>query len=239
MVKYQLDGFSLKVIAIAAMTIDHIAAVFFPEALWMRFIGRLTMPIIAYMAAEGYHHTHNVRKYLYRILIFAAIAQVPFMLAFNLLTLNVLFTLAAALTILMVENSRLEKVTKLALTFALLVFSVFCDWAVFGVLFVWVFYKFRGNFKRQALAFSLVAGAELIVLALTTKGYAFLTEAGVFAAIPLLSLYNGQRDNGHRGNGQRGNGQFGRGKGGNDMRYLFYIFYPAHLAVIALIHYLI
>jgi hypothetical protein len=206
------------------MAIDHIAAVFFPEALWMRFIGRLTMPIIAYMAAEGFYHTSSVKKYLYRILIFAVIAQVPFMLAFNLLTLNVLFTLAAAVTILMVENSRLDKLLKLMITFSLLVFSVFCDWAVFGVLFVWDFHRFRGNFKRQASAFAIVAGAELVVLALTTGGYAFLTEAGVFAAIPLLSLYNGRR---------------GQSKRGNDMRYLFYIFYPAHLAVIALIRYLI
>lgn len=217
--KYKLDGFSLRMIAIAAMTIDHIAAVFFPWAIWMRFIGRLTMPIIAYMAAESFCHTRSVKKYLYRLLIFAVAAQIPFMLAFDTVTLNVLFTLATSISILAIETSRLSKPLRLLLTFALLVFSVFCDWALFGVLFVWVFFKFRGDFRRQAIAFSIVAAAEIVLLAFTTHGYAFLAEAGVFAAIPVLSMYNGKR--------------------GSDMRYFFYIFYPAHLALIALINYLI
>lgn len=215
----KLDGFSLKIIAIAAMTIDHIAAVFFPWAIGMRFIGRITMPIIAYMAAEGFSHTRSVKKYLYRLLAFAIIAQIPFMLAFDTKYFNILFTLAISISILAIENSRLSKPAKLLLIFSLLVFSIYCDWALFGVLFVWVFFKFRGNFRHQAVAFSIAAAVRIILLAFTTTGYAFLAEAGVFTALPLLSLYNGKR--------------------GRDARYLFYIYYPVHLAVLALLNYLI
>lgn len=217
--KYKLDGFSLKLIAIAAMTVDHIAVLFFPEALWMRVIGRLTMPIMAYFVAEGYFHTRSPRHYLYRLLIFAAIAQLPFLFAFGPPTLNVLFTLAAAVALLMTEDSRIPIALKILLSVSILVFSTFCDWALFGVLFVWVFRKYRGNFRLQAIGFSLAAAAELAVLALQFKGLGFLTEAGVLAALPLLSMYNGRR--------------------GRDMRYLFYIYYPVHLAILAFLHYLI
>lgn len=217
--RQQLDGFSLKMIAIAAMTIDHIAVIFFPEALWMRVIGRLTMPIMAFLIAESYCHTRSPRHYLYRLLTFATVAQVPFMLAFGTYTLNVLFTLATAVSVLMVENSQIKKPMKLLLTFGLLLFSLLCDWALFGVLFVWVFFKFRNDFRRQIAAFAMVVAAELIVLALNANDYTFFVEAGVFLALPFLSLYNGKR--------------------GFDMRYLFYIFYPAHLALFALLHWLI
>lgn len=217
--KYRLDGFSLKVIAISAMVIDHIAAAFFPSALWMRFLGRITMPVISYMAAESYHHTRSVKNYLYRLLLFAIAAQVPFMLAFDTTKLNVLFTLIAAVSILAAESSRLSGPARLLLIFSLLVFSILCDWALFGVLFVWVFYRFRGNFHRQAVAFSVVALVQVVLTAFMTRDSAFWVQSGVFAAIPILSLYNGRR--------------------GRDMRYFFYIFYPAHLAVIVLIKYLL
>ena len=56
------------------MLIDHIAWAFVPTASLlgqvMHVIGRLTGPTMAYMLAEGYHYTRNVKKYAMRLGIF-------------------------------------------------------------------------------------------------------------------------------------------------------------------------
>lgn len=39
------------------MLVDHIGLVFFPHLLWIRMIGRLSMPLFAYAVATGYYFT--------------------------------------------------------------------------------------------------------------------------------------------------------------------------------------
>ena len=75
-----LSGNALKVIAIVAMTIDHMAWVGIetyeqaetPTQIFLHCIGRLTAPMMIFFVAEGYHHTRNFRHYLRRLLILAA-----------------------------------------------------------------------------------------------------------------------------------------------------------------------
>ena len=73
-----LNRNQLKYLVIAAMLIDHIAWAFVPTASLlgqvMHVIGRLTGPTMAYMLAEGYHYTRNVKKYAVRLGIFAVAA---------------------------------------------------------------------------------------------------------------------------------------------------------------------
>ena len=77
-----LNRNQLKYLVIAAMLIDHIAWAFVPTASLlgqvMHIIGRLTGPTMAYMLAEGYHYTRNVKKYAMRLGIFAVISWLPF-----------------------------------------------------------------------------------------------------------------------------------------------------------------
>ena len=46
-----LTGNQLKIIAMIAMTFDHVGVQLFPQVLWLRLIGRLAMPIYAFMIA--------------------------------------------------------------------------------------------------------------------------------------------------------------------------------------------
>ena len=74
-----LSGNALKVIAIVAMTIDHLAWVGIetyeqaetPTQIFLHCIGRLTAPMMIFFVAEGYHHTHDFRRYLRRLLMLA------------------------------------------------------------------------------------------------------------------------------------------------------------------------
>ena len=63
-----LDSNSIKLIAILAMTADHIAWAVFPGdpkeplPVILHILGRLACPIMCYFIAEGYHHTKNLDK---------------------------------------------------------------------------------------------------------------------------------------------------------------------------------
>ena len=72
----------LKWVAIAAMLIDHTAAVlggWLPPLCsgLMRDVGRIAFPIFAYGIAQGCVYTHSARRYLGRLLLFALISEVP------------------------------------------------------------------------------------------------------------------------------------------------------------------
>ncbi len=83
-----MDTYKLKILAIIAMLIDHIGAILISGTnnYWLYFacraVGRLAFPIFAFLIVEGLRHTRDVRKYLLRLLAFAAISEIPFDLAF-------------------------------------------------------------------------------------------------------------------------------------------------------------
>ena len=51
--RLDLSAFDLKLLAMAAMLADHIGYLFFPQALWMRCVGRLAFPIFAFQGGTG------------------------------------------------------------------------------------------------------------------------------------------------------------------------------------------
>ena len=212
-----LDATALKLIAVVSMLIDHVGYVLFPHLRWMRIAGRLAMPIYCFCASEGLAHTRDRKKYL-RVFIFAMISELPFDLAFNggpeLGYQNVMFTFACAILGVdlfeyILSKSRSAENTVFALIAALL-FSALAelmntDYGIFGVILIYVFYFFR-----PYPLFRLAAAA--LFIAVTCWGD---FEIYCLPAFLLLLAYNGQR--------------------GAGLKYLFYVFYPLHLAVLALI----
>jgi hypothetical protein len=65
-----LSSSTLKLIGCILMAIDHIGYHLFPKILILRVIGRLAMPIFAFMIAEGCHYTKNKLKHF--LLIFGS-----------------------------------------------------------------------------------------------------------------------------------------------------------------------
>ena len=85
----RLDSNMLKLIAIVAMTADHIAWLLFPGypaeplPIILHIIGRLTCPVMCFFIAEGYHYTHDVKKYTARLFVLAVISHFAYVLASN------------------------------------------------------------------------------------------------------------------------------------------------------------
>lgn len=80
-----LNSFSLKVIAMVTMAIDHLGVVF--ATLWgsytnpvfyniCRYTGRIAMPLYCFMIVEGVLHTKSYKKYAIRLGIMAALITV-------------------------------------------------------------------------------------------------------------------------------------------------------------------
>ena len=73
-----LSGNALKIIAAISMVIDHTGVIFFPDVLIFRIIGRLGLPIFAFMIAEGCRYTKNKLKYFLSLLILGTACQLVY-----------------------------------------------------------------------------------------------------------------------------------------------------------------
>jgi hypothetical protein len=76
----KMTSYSLKILAIITMIIDHIGFAFFPNAIILRLIGRISFPIFAFQLSVGYSHSKNKLKHIFTMLSFAIISQIPYML---------------------------------------------------------------------------------------------------------------------------------------------------------------
>ncbi len=158
-----------KLIAIAAMTVDHIAWAAFPGypkeflPLLMHLIGRVACPIMCYSIAEGYHYTRNIRKYTARLFIFALISHfcyiyssrdfidwrsfIPFYYGGALNQTSVMWSLAWGLVMLRVAESK--KITSGAVRVLLILLiclvSFPSDWSCIASLCVMAFGTNRGD----------------------------------------------------------------------------------------------
>ena len=73
-----LSNFWLKILALLAMTIDHIGFLFMRGDAYtvFRSIGRLSLPLFCFMIAEGTIHTKSFKKYALRLGIMASVISI-------------------------------------------------------------------------------------------------------------------------------------------------------------------
>lgn len=62
-----MDTFSLKMIALILMVIDHIGYYFDGTPIWLRYIGRGSYPLFLFCMVWGYHYTSDRKNYLLRL----------------------------------------------------------------------------------------------------------------------------------------------------------------------------
>ena len=216
-----MSAFTLKIIALVTMIIDHIGAVFFPHVLWLRYIGRLAMPIYAFLLVQGYRHTRSFSRYTIRLVVFAVLSEFPYDLLFHGSWLefgnqNVMFTLLCALLVMKALDASAKSRNIFLFIFALgLILAAHFlqfDYGVYGVLMVLAFFLFQKYRGIDAIAFSGLTYAKC-----TYDGNEIQLWA-IAASIPVL-LYNGKR-------------------GPLSLKWFFYIAYPAHLLLLYAVEYL-
>ena len=236
-VRCGLSGTALKYIACITMLIDHIGASCIEAGILLpalaagaascggipvstllaadrvlRYIGRLAFPIFCFLAVEGFLHTHDVKKYVRRLLLFGLLSEVPFDLAFfrtpfDPSAQNVYWTLALGVLAMAglkhyekPDGSASWKGLLCAAGCTLAALLACTDYNGIGVLIICALYLTRGDRKRQC-----IVGAVLFAWELTAP-----------LAFVLVWFYNGQR-----------------GACSPLQKKAFYWFYPVHLSVLA------
>lgn len=209
-----LSGSALKLLAVITMFIDHGALIFSAflsgrVVYVLRQVGRLAFPIFCFLAAEGYVHTRNKKRYAWSLLLFALLSEVPFdlMLSGNWFYMgkqDIYFTLFfGVLMMFFYENTDGVKKALLMLCVGVTTILLDVDYGIRGVLLIFLLYVLREQpFAKTALAFPMLSG-----------GWA------AFAAFVPINLYNGKR-----GFIQK-----------PWLKYSFYVFYPAHILILLLI----
>lgn len=286
---FGITSFTLKIIAVISMFIDHLGATVVLGCLYsaryvtvamresdrlldqvlvwvnqnwslsvsiyehMRLIGRIAFPIYCFLIAKGFFYTRDVKKYALRLGIFALISEIPFDLAFNegwldLSSNNVYFTLLIGLLVIwgiswvrekcelnvFALSAEKQEVTEeqkesapiglevlrtvggllaiLALIGAgafLAKYILHTDYGASGVLTIVAMYLLYKN-----PWFGYIVG----VLVLTYMTHNSTELIALLGAIPVW-YYSGRK--------------------GKNIRYFFYVFYPAHLLVLWFITYLL
>lgn len=224
-----MTGNQLKIIALVAMTLDHIGYILLPQLTFLRIIGRLAFPVFAYMLAEGCFYTHDKRRYLAGLLVLAVIVQIACYAAAGVLAQQIPTTLAlGVLTVfgLQCAGARRDVRGAAALVGALALDAFAClalphllrgwsiDYGIFGVLLPAFAYLPRilwPQLSDASLRRRMLVGCAVALLGVSwcmggRQWFCLL-------ALVLLAFYNGKR-------------------GTWRMKHLFYIYYPAHLAVL-------
>ena len=156
-----MSSFVLKIIAVISMVIDHSGYVLFNSFSFMNYIGRLAFPIFAFLITEGYIHTRNLKRYFSRLLIFAFISQIPYLLYISnfttRFTLNILFTLSLGLLAITVYDKLKNKLLGLLFVGICGILSqlLHFDYGWFGIAIISIFYIFKGKKIYMNLFFCL------------------------------------------------------------------------------------
>lgn len=235
-----LNSTTIKVIAILAMLIDHIAWGIVPTysviGQVMHIIGRITAPIMCFFIAEGYYYTRNIKKYVLRLAIFALISHVPF-IYFETGTINILgntgviYTLCISLIAVIAYDKIKNNLLKYLVITILCIIAFLGDWMCIAVIMTLNFWIHREEFKKQALGHCVITLVFIGINAclLSSIGYPIshnFFQGGILLALPIIYLYNGEK------------GEFSEKHKGFS-KWFFYIFYPAHLVILRLLNYFI
>ena len=237
----------LKWVAIAAMLIDHTAAVlggWLPPLCsgLMRDVGRIAFPIFAYGIAQGCVYTHSARRYLGRLLLFAVLSELPYRLALRAGSLafglfNVFFTLLAGAACCQIVKFCKSKGKHWAWAAVVPVGAIvlLCeilgtDYGGFGVLCVLLPYLFWESKPARIIALGSVV-AFLYVVVSHFQGFSYplwwMENPSALGGMLRQTLFA------LAGVGIIAlyNGQPGSKKG----KWFFYVFYPAHLLALWLL----
>lgn len=239
-----MSTFTLKMIACITMLIDHLTYFFIPkdsgflfqvtiggqsmDILWVmgRTIGRIAFPIFAFLIVEGFYHTKSLKNYIMRLSIFAVIAELPYYWAFwypaDITSVVVRRNIMMTLLLGLITVALLDAIYKAYVMTNPIFMNIFMVVVIIGGGLTLIF--LRGSYQEFGYGVLLMVGFYLGHRSKKNSIISFILIVGflrpniefmAILAAPILYMYNGQK--------------------GRNMKYFFYIFYPAHLLILCLI----
>jgi hypothetical protein len=231
-----LTSNTLKMIALIAMTVDHLTSVIFPNYptdIWivlLHVFGRVAAPIFWFFIAEGYHYTRNVKKYIGKMFVFSVVSHFAYNFAFGISFIpfkssvfnqtSIFWGFSLALTVLMIRDLKrplLKPYMKVITQSVCYILAFPADWSTPGVLTIISNSNNRGNFRAQMKNMMIYISVYASIYFIFVNKIYGLIQLMVILAVPLLKTYNGER-----------------GKMIN-LKWVFYIYYPLHLILCGII----
>ena len=218
------SSFTLKIIAIIFMLCDHFGDAILKPFSFFNVLGRIAFPIFAFQLTEGYIHTKNLKKYFKRLIIFAIISQIPFMLFSSTFTsrfsLNIFFTLFIGLFAIYIYYKSHNKFLGILVTIFLCALAqlIKTDYGAWGVCIIMIFYIFKDKKIWMCLLYLLSCLLKYLpyLLAYNFHYIYMLLLLGTASSIFFIILYNGKQ--------------------GKKVKYLLYAFYPLHMLALYFIN---
>lgn len=215
----RLPRIMIKLIAAVLMVVDHTGYIFFPNVIYWRLIGRLSMPLFAYGIARGYEYSYRngtEQKYLKNLILFAILSQVPYYLMAREGT-NIGFTWVFSL-LLLILLSRKDVSRPRAILECL---AVFCavhlmdvDYGIYGVLMPLALRSQRYKYHKMFLH-TVILWALYVLM----NGIGGLIQVFACLTVPILAVIEPID------------------KKIKLPRRFFYAFYPAHILILLAIKY--
>ena len=246
-----IDRDMIKYIVLIFMGAGHFMGwIFIPDLkaiyhmpVWYQIIENLSLiapPTFFFFISEGFRYTRSREKYAKRLFIFACVTQVfeymlwlrsPVGILDIIYGLNVFFSLFCNLIVLMIYESDRPKKKKILLILLVTLASCLTEWGFFCVGYTLIWYVFRDDIKKRTLwftGFTLFYNALALVFCLigektwTTKyellGVGVRFIAMMLSCVLITFFYNGKK-----------------GKYPVFSKWFFYIFYPAHVFIAAIL----
>lgn len=246
--KKSLSQETLKIIACVTMLLDHLGAMCTPAidlAFWqlvpvngmvfisvklyyvLRCIGRLAFPIYCFLLAEGAHYTKNPQKYALRLGLGVLLAELPFDCAFfggftwEHQSVMVTLLLGYGAILLMKQTDNILLKFSAVFPFAMAAEWLCTDYGGHGVAMMALFALTR----ELPYARWLQLGGLLVINGMmnsATLEYLLgiplsIQLLAVFAMVP-IALYSGKKTTGSK-----------------YVQWGFYLFYPVHMTLLALV----
>lgn len=222
-----MSSFSLRLIALLSMMIDHSGLALFPDIGLFRCIGRLSFPIYCFLIMQGYLHTRDIRAYGRRLLLLAIVSEIPFdLLIFGRIASpmeqNVLFSLLLGLMALLCADRLAAKplhasAAVMALCMLAMAANVSYGWLAIALC---LSMRFAAGNRIRLMLYS---GGSLLLYTLTlllsgvAHSWVLVSLCALFSLIPLL-IYNGKRGLRHPA-----------------ITWMFYAAYPLHLIALVVV----
>lgn len=180
----------LQVICVITMFLDHLGILFSLPVL--RVVGRVAMPIYAYLLSVSVNKTSNLEKFSFKLFALSLISQLPYYIFVGEHRANILFTWFICADIIYIHRAEWKKYQKV-ISYGLLACFVFgglkFDYGYLAILWFGFFYlRFQKHNKK--------AYYILVVIALLYVAFEWYIDLFALCAVPIVLFclkYNKER----------------------------------------------